>query len=56
MPSNDGEHGEAQPLLREIAGAIRGVFARVACNTSGVKHVLSILNHAHEHYLVFMIT
>jgi uncharacterized protein (UPF0333 family) len=26
------------------------------CNTSGVKHALSISNHAHEHHLAFIIT
>jgi hypothetical protein len=26
------------------------------CNTSGVKHALSIANHEHEHYLAFIIT
>jgi hypothetical protein len=28
----------------------------VGCNTSGVKHALSIANHDHEHHLAFIIT
>jgi hypothetical protein len=27
-----------------------------ACNTSGVKHALSIANHEHEHHRAFIIT